>query len=998
MDNSRIRFFLLFLILSGGFLFSQSEPVLKIGEWGTGPYLDVFVQGNRAYCAAESCGLDIIDISTPATPVKLSNLEFTGKAETLFVAGNYAYVCGEGNFYVVDVSDPFDPVLENTIDTLQETLDVFVQSDFAYIADGANGLQIINISNPLLPTISGGWITSDIAEDIFVQGDYAYLAVNNGGLLIVDVTDPSDPEPKNTYLTPYPATQVYVIGSRAYIAYFEFQYFFGFDILDISDPLSPTKLGSYTEDSSYIWNYGPSEIGGLTVNNDNAYFLIRYYSNFPMSGDSYRSSIRYVDVSDPSQDLRYHGCYNNRSKDLFLADDFIYIAGYDNGLSIHDQVTLNRVEGGYDNSGFPSEINGIAVKDNKLFINGFKDMQIIDVALPSQPKLLSCYESDYFETGIFLKDNLTFQTANRYLSGPGGGYTYSLEALNISDVYSPTLVGGIGRGNSPTGGGNGSYIHNDYAYITNWLGNLRLFNISTPETIAELGFYSGMTGEIEVSDNYAYIAQGQDGLQIINISDKEVLTLAGSYDTPGNAADLFIDGNYIYIADGPSGLLVLDLTDPVVPTFASSVATSGETTGIYVENDLAYVTDTIDGLLVFDISSPASLTPAGSFSSFCSPPQDVLVEGHYIYVIAGKLYILFQGSDLPPAISITSPRSRATVLGTASVVADATDDNGITKVYFYINDSMVDEDYSFPYDYSWNTTIYPDGEHKVKAMVYDTAAQLSYDEVVVNVNYTNPPLIELSKTDLYFCTELNGATTSDQEFLISNPGAGSINWTVDPVKSWIIVTPSVGVGDGAVSISVSPTGLAPGHYSSSVLISSIEAVNSPRLINVNLNVLTAGTASPPIGYWDTPTDGATHVRGSIPLSGWALDDIEVTRVEIKRRPEPEDPLEAIGSDGLVYIGDALFVEGSRPDLETTPPYNLYPCNYRAGWGYMLLTYGLPRKGNGTYVLHAFIWDIEGKKTDLGTKTITCDNANAVKTFWDSGYTRFGYGFSRRCLW
>ena len=36
--------------------------------------------------------------------------------------------------------------------------------------------------------------------------------------------------------------------------------------------------------------------------------------------------------------------------------------------------------------------------------------------------------------------------------------------------------------------------------------------------------------------------------------------------------------------------------------------------------------------------------------------------------------------------------------------------------------------------------------------------------------------------------------------------------------------------------------------------------------------------------------------------------------------------------------------------------------------------------NRQYVLHAFVWDIEGKKTALGTKTINCDNDNAVKPF------------------
>ena len=81
---------------------------------------------------------------------------------------------------------------------------------------------------------------------------------------------------------------------------------------------------------------------------------------------------------------------------------------------------------------------------------------------------------------------------------------------------------------------------------------------------------------------------------------------------------------------------------------------------------------------------------------------------------------------------------------------------------------------------------------------------------------------------------------------------------------------------------------------------------------------------------------------------------------------------------LVYIGDAAFVEGARPDVEAMYPD--YPNNSRAGWGYMLLTYGLPNGGNGTYTLYAKATDEEANEVTLGTKTITCDNANAVKPF------------------
>jgi len=47
---------------------------------------------------------------------------------------------------------------------------------------------------------------------------------------------------------------------------------------------------------------------------------------------------------------------------------------------------------------------------------------------------------------------------------------------------------------------------------------------------------------------------------------------------------------------------------------------------------------------------------------------------------------------------------------------------------------------------------------------------------------------------------------------------------------------------------------------------------------------------------------------------------------------------------------------------------------------MLLTNVLPSGGNGTYKLYACAWDLDGHYAVLGTKTIVCDNAHAIKPF------------------
>jgi len=240
------------------------------------------------------------------------------------------------------------------------------------------------------------------------------------------------------------------------------------------------------------------------------------------------------------------------------------------------------------------------------------------------------------------------------------------------------------------------------------------------------------------------------------------------------------------------------------------------------------------------------------------------------------------------------------------------------------------------------------------------------------ITLTEDLAISLSKTSLFYGAQLNGAKTNSQVVIVSNSGSSTLNWTAQNENAWISVSPASGTGNAVIQIGADPAGLAVGTYQGTVSISDPGATNSPQTIAITLIVYAAGTNAPPFGSFDTPADGTTGVTGAIPVTGWVVDDVEVTRVEILRdNVSGETP-------GQWAIGDAIFVEGARPDIEIALPG--YPMNYKAGWGYMMLTNMLPGQGNGIYKLYAYATDKEGNRVLLGTKTITCSNATAVKPF------------------
>ena len=232
------------------------------------------------------------------------------------------------------------------------------------------------------------------------------------------------------------------------------------------------------------------------------------------------------------------------------------------------------------------------------------------------------------------------------------------------------------------------------------------------------------------------------------------------------------------------------------------------------------------------------------------------------------------------------------------------------------------------------------------------------------------PRLELNRTRLNFGAIQNQSTTAAQTFSIRNAGSGVMNWTIAVDVPWLTCTPMSGKNDGEVVVSINNSGLDMGSYIGTVTITAPDALNSPQLVQVKVSVYSpqepGGTGSP-FGFFETPQNGA-YVYSSIPVTGWALDDIQVESVKIYREEETN----------LVFIGDAVFVEGARPDVELTYPN--YPNGYKAGWGYMLLTNFLPNGGNGNFTLQAIATDIEGHQVTLGKKTIECDNAHTVKPF------------------
>ena len=228
-------------------------------------------------------------------------------------------------------------------------------------------------------------------------------------------------------------------------------------------------------------------------------------------------------------------------------------------------------------------------------------------------------------------------------------------------------------------------------------------------------------------------------------------------------------------------------------------------------------------------------------------------------------------------------------------------------------------------------------------------------------------------TTLYFGAVMSGTTftsvTVSQNVHVTP--SGSASWTATADQPWLHVTPASGSGPATLSVSVSPVAGLPawGTANGTVTVTSSDGSSWP--IAVTLTLRPQGTTAAPFGSVDTPIKNATGVAGSLAITGWALDDLDVTAVRIFRDP--------VGTEGgLMLVGNAVQVEGARPDVAAMFPS--MPRASHAGWGYLLLTNMLPNRGNGTYKLYVYADDADGHSTLLDTRTITCANDASVSPF------------------
>ncbi len=165
---------------------SDLEQIRNISHFGDIWYRSTAIKDHIAYLANYNNGVEVVDVSHPNTPKRITLVSGTERAVSLHVHNDLLFVARSNQgISILDISIKESPqVISNFCDNDDgEAKDVWGNEDYLFIQDGF-GIEVLDISDPSNPyeicenNKCGG-------HEIFSDGNYVYVATGKKGMIVL---------------------------------------------------------------------------------------------------------------------------------------------------------------------------------------------------------------------------------------------------------------------------------------------------------------------------------------------------------------------------------------------------------------------------------------------------------------------------------------------------------------------------------------------------------------------------------------------------------------------------------------------------------------------------------------------------------------------------------------------------------------------------------------------------------------------------------------------
>ena len=286
-----------------------------------------------------------------------------------------------------------------------------------------------------------------------------------------------------------------------------------------------------------------------------------------------------------------------------------------------------------------------------------------------------------------------------------------------------------------------------------------------------------------------------------------------------------------------------------------------------------------------------------------------------------------QSDTTPPMVSMTAPADGATVSGTVTVSATASDDVGVVGVQFLLDDSALGaENTTEPYAISWDSTTTSSGPHTLSARARDAAGNLTTSATVSVTVGTILPTDTTAPT-VSMTAPADGAAVSG---MVSVSAAASDNMGVVGVQ-FLLDDGALGTEDTTEPYAISWDSTTAGSDPHTFSARARDAAGN--LTTSAIVTITIDNTAPTVSM-TTPANGAT-VSGTVTVSATASDNKGVVSAQ------------------FLLDGVPLGTE------DTTAPY--------------AISWDSTTASSGPHTLSARARDAAGNLTTSATVSVTSDN-------------------------
>jgi hypothetical protein len=367
----------------------------------------------------------------------------------------------------------------------------------------------------------------------------------------------------------------------------------------------------------------------------------------------------------------------------------------------------------------------------------------------------------------------------------------------------------------------------------------------------------------------------------------------------------------------------------------------------------------------------------------------------------GVAFTVTTPDTTPPVVAITSPANNATISGTTSMTASATDNVAVASVQFKVDNANAGAAIlSAPYSTTLATTTLPNGNHVLTAVATDTSGNTATSAAVtVNVNNTaaGPSITSLNPTSGLVGASVTisganfGATQGTSAVTFNGIAAAPTSWSATsvavPVPSGATTGNVVVTVGGVASNGVSFTVTAPAPTISSLNPTSGLTGASVTITGANFGATQGSSTVKFNGTTATPTSwsatsvvvpapaGATTGNVVVTVGGAASNGASFTVVADTTAPAVNITSPANNST----VSATITLTATATDADSPVSFVQFlmdglNAGARATSAPYSISFDTTTFPNGNHILTAVAQDPAGNQATSATVTITISNA------------------------